>query len=124
MSYHLDRFHSAVMVLAGDGHVKQRLIRAFEDNLAGIPEEELPGDLKQDFCDLKSCMTAVEPLLDEGPTSASVRKMSARDASDCAIRVVSMYGEMLKRVTVDSDTTSADALLDENISPFLVKTAS
>ncbi len=122
MSYHLDRFHSAVMVLAGDGHVKQRLLKAFEENLAGIPEEDLPGDLKQDFCALKTCMTAVEPMHDEGPASASVRKMSASDASECAVRVVSMYGEMLKRLTTGDE--SADVLLEEKVSPFLVKTAS
>ena len=122
MSYHLDRFHSAVLVLAGDGHVKSRLIKAFEENLAGIPEDDLPGDLKEDFCALKSCMTAVEPMHDEGPASATVRKMSASDASDCAVQVVSMYGEMLKRLTTDDE--SADLLLDDKISPFLVKTAS
>ncbi len=122
MSYHIDRFHSAVMVLAGDGHVKQRLIRAFEENLLGIPEEDLPGDLKQDFCALKSCVTAIPPLHDEGPASASVRKMSARDASDCAVQVVSMYGEMLKRATVESDDEPDDVV--QPVSPFLVKTAS
>lgn len=118
MSYHLDRFHSAVMVLAGDGHVKSRLIKAFEENLAGIAEDDLPADMKQDFCELKSCMTAIEPLRDEGPASASVRKMSTSDASDCAVRVVTMYGEMLKHLTTD------DAPIDGKVSPFLVKTAS
>ncbi|MEM1174403.1 MAG: hypothetical protein AAGI27_06295 [Pseudomonadota bacterium] len=122
MSYHLDRFHSAVMVLAGDGHVKSRLLRAYEENLAGIPEDELPGDLKQDFCALKSSLTAIKPMRDEGPASATVRKMSASDASDCAVQVVSMYGEMLKRLTSDDDAAAMP--LDENVSPFLVKSAS
>ncbi len=122
MSYHLDRFQSAVMVLAGDGHVKSRLLKAFEENLAGIPEDELPGDLKQEFCALKSCMTAIKPMRDEGPASATVRKMSASDASDCAVQVVSMYGEMLKRLTPDDDAD--DVLIDDKVSPFLVQSVS
>ena len=36
MTDHLDRFHAALTVLAGHGHIKQRLIRAFEDNLVDI----------------------------------------------------------------------------------------
>ena len=41
MTDHVDRFHAALLVLAGHGHVKQRLIKAFEENLADIQEDEL-----------------------------------------------------------------------------------
>ena len=42
MSYHVDRFFAAVSVLAGHGHIKQRLIKAYEDHLDEISEDELP----------------------------------------------------------------------------------
>jgi hypothetical protein len=32
MSYHVDRFYAAVSVLSGHGHIKQRLIKAYEEN--------------------------------------------------------------------------------------------
>jgi len=76
MSYHVDRFFAALSVLAGHGHIKQRLIRAYEDNLAEINEDELPVTAKQTFADLKQQMYRVSPLNGEGPICASVRKMS------------------------------------------------
>jgi len=110
-----DRFHSAVMVLAGDGHVKQRLERAYEENLAELSEDELPQDLHGDFCALRNRMTSVQPVTGEGPIRATVRKMSAKEASHCAVSVISMYGEMMRR-------SSSEAPRDDTV-PYLVKTA-
>ena len=56
MTDHLDRFHAALTVLAGHGHIKQRLIKAFEDNLLDIHEDELPVAMKQPFADLRQEM--------------------------------------------------------------------
>ena len=122
MSYHVDRFHSAVMVLAGDGHVKQRLLKAYEENLLSITESDLPGDLKRDFSELKNRMSRVQPTMDEGPACATVRKMSSQEASRCAISVVSMYGEMLRRL--GDDDHRDEGIRKEQVPPFLVKTAS
>ena len=47
MTNHVERFHAALTVLAGHGHIKQRLIKAYEENLAAINEDELPISLKQ-----------------------------------------------------------------------------
>jgi hypothetical protein len=118
---HVDRFHAALLVLAGHGHVKQRLIKAFEDNLADIPEDELPIALKQSFTDLRHEMNRVSPLNGEGPICASVRKMSLDEASACAGRVVSLYGEMAR---LQDDTQVALPLNDGDetrVPPFLVK---
>ncbi|MDJ0916738.1 MAG: hypothetical protein QNJ05_03175 [Woeseiaceae bacterium] len=121
---HLDRFDAAVRILAGDGNVKDRLLRAFEENLSAIPDEELPTSLKDEFTSLKSRMTCVEPHSGEGAICASVRKMSAKEASRCAVSVVSIYGEMLRSrdartslLTVDQDDASV-------VPPFLVKSVS
>src|SRR5210317_856058 len=97
MTDHLDRFHAALTVLAGHGHIKQRLIKAFEDNLAEIHEDELPIAMKQSFADLRHEMHRVTPLNGEGPICASVRKMSLDEASEIAGRIVSLYGERESR---------------------------
>ena len=58
MTYHVDRFYAAVSVLAGDGHIKQRLIKAYRDNLDDIVEADLPRELKRSFQDLRTGCTA------------------------------------------------------------------
>jgi len=122
MTDHMDRFNAAVKVLAGHGHIKQRLIDAFQANLDEIEAQDLPISVKQDFADLKRLMHRVEPLNGEGPVCASVRKMSVTEASDCAVSVVSLYDEILRF----GDTGQASLPLSEEeperIPPFLVKT--
>lgn len=122
MTDHVDRFHAALLVLAGHGHVKQRLIRAFEDHLAEIHEDELPIAMRQSFADLRHEMQRVAPLNGEGPICASVRKMSLQEASECAGRIASLFGE-ISRYSADGQT--ALLLGDEEemrVPPFLVKT--
>lgn len=121
MTYHVDRFFTAVSVLAGHGHIKQRLIRAYEDNLVDISEDELPASLKRAFSELKSQMYRVTPLNGEGPICASVRKMSITEASQCASSVVNLYAEIASlresvplALPIDTDERVA-------VPPFLVK---
>ena len=121
MTDHVERLHAALLVLAGHGHVKQRLIKAFEDHLAEIHEDELPIAMKQSFADLRNEMQRVAPLNGEGPICASVRKMSLQEASECAGRIVSLYGDISR---YGDDTQSALPLGDEDevrVPPFLVK---
>ena len=121
MTDHLDRFHAALTVLAGHGHIKQRLIKAFEDNLAEIHEDELPIAMKQSFADLRHEMHRVTPLNGEGPICASVRKMSLDEASEIAGRIVGLYGEIARRRD-DLQASLPPADGDETrVPPFLVK---
>ncbi len=121
MTDHMDRFQAAVKVLAGHGHIKQRLIDAFQSNLDDIQVDDLPVGMQQDFESLKYLMHRVAPLNGEGPVCASVRKMSVTEASECAVSVVSLYDEILRHgkagpigvPTVDEEP--------ERIPPFLVK---
>ena len=121
---HLDRFDAAVRILAGDGNVKDRLQRAFEENLSEIPDEEIPTSLKEEFTALKSRMTRVEPHSGEGAICASVRKMSAKEASSCAVSVVSLYGEMLRGSDSRTTLIPVDGDAAEVVPPFLVKSVS
>ena len=121
MSYHVDRFYAAVSVLAGHGHIKQRLIKAYEDNLGEISEDELPTSLKKAFSDLRHQMHRVSPLNGEGPICASVRKMSVDEASECAVSVVSLYGELSRLSHGDENVLPLDGQEPEVLPPFLIK---
>ena len=123
MTYHVDRFYAAVATLAGDGHIKQRLIRAYQDNLAEIEDDDLPVDLKEPFADLKKRMYCVAPLNGEGPVKASVRKMSVTEASDCSKSIVSLYSEVLKRADDIQEPLPLDTE-EPRVPPFLVKSVS
>jgi hypothetical protein len=122
MSYHVDRFYAAVSVLAGHGHIKQRLIRAYEDNLGAISEDELPIAVKQTFSDLKHQMNRVTPLNGEGPICASVRKMSVDEAADCAVSVVALYGEVTRLGDNGQTMLPLDGRDRSGVPPFLIKT--
>jgi hypothetical protein len=121
MSYHVDRFYAAVSVLTGHGHIKQRLIKAYEDNLSEISEDELPTSLKKAFSDLKRQMHRVSPLNGEGPICASVRKMSVDEAAECAVSVVSLYGQLSRLDSGEDNVLPLDAQETEIVPPFLVK---
>ena len=74
----VDRFHAAISVLCGHGDIKQRLVAAYQENLAPIEDIELPPDLQETFAELRSLLRRVAPLNGEGAVRASVRKMSLR----------------------------------------------
>lgn len=121
MTDHLDRFHAALTVLAGHGHIKQRLIRAFDEFLVDIHEDELPITMRQSFADLRHDMHRVAPLNGEGPICASVRKMSLAEASEIAARIVTLYGEIARlRDDLQTDLPLADSD-DTRVPPFLIK---
>ncbi len=46
MYNHVNRFYAAVSVLAAHGHIEQRLVKAYEENLAVIEDEDLPIAVK------------------------------------------------------------------------------
>ncbi len=121
MTDHMDRFHAAVKVLAGHGHIKQRLIDAFQANLDEIETDDLPVGMQQDFENLKYLMHRVAPLNGEGPVCASVRKMSETEASDCAVSVVSLYDEILRHGAPLPVSLPVEDGEPERIPPFLVK---
>jgi hypothetical protein len=121
MSYPVNSFHAAVSVLAGHGHIKQRLMKAYEDYLDAIDEDEVPQDRRNAFVEVQKAMHREAPLNGEGSVCASVRKMSPVEAGDCAIAILSVYREMLR----DGDDDSADIQLDhvnrKAVPPFLIK---
>lgn len=121
MQYHTDRFFAAVMVLAGNGHIKQRLRRAFEGSLADVSDDELPPGVRKDFANIRRQMHQTAPLTGESAICASVRKMSPVQASECAGLIVAMYDQLLRSEEADQ---SVLPLVKEDrapVPPFLIK---
>ncbi|MGH8223679.1 MAG: hypothetical protein ACREQZ_11965 [Woeseiaceae bacterium] len=96
MSKHADDFYAAVTVLVGDGNIKQRLAKAFEEHLARIDADALPVALRRTYADLCRAVTRIEPLNGEGAIRASVRKMSIHEARECACEILGLYGELVR----------------------------
>jgi len=123
MSHHAESFAAALSVLARHGHIKQRLITAFEDYLGDIEQDRLPIPMRQPFADLGHLMRRVAPLNGEGPICASVRKMSVEEADHCAQLMVELYGMALRQ----ADNRQAALPLEAGeqpqpqVPPFLVK---
>ena len=122
MSNHVDRFLTAVSVMAGDGHIKQRLIQAYEDNLQGIECDDLPLAARQPYADLRAMLQTVSPLNGEGAVRATVRKMSANDAEQCAQLMLTLLVELVRH----SDSAQGRLPLQGEeqrpvVPPFLVK---
>ena len=121
MTNQVECFHAAVTVLAGHGHIKQRLIKAYDENLSSINVEDLPQSLRQAFADLRQQMYSVTPLKGEGAISASVRKMSFNEASDCAAQVVNLFGELARTKDAAQVVLPLDDAEEGRVPPFLVK---
>lgn len=118
----VDRFYAAVTVLTSHGHIKQRLIDAYVDNLSSIDDDELPREMRERFGDLNARVHAVAPLNGEGRVCASVRKMSIYEASECAHQILALYADLVRRG--DELPQTAGPGDKAEVPPFLVKSAS
>lgn len=121
MSKHVHRFYTAVSVLASHGHIKQRLVQAYEGSLTYIDDDDMPSALRKSFADLRRQMNHVAPLNGEGPICASVRKMSIDEADECAHRIIDLYGDMIR--IVDNAQEALPVVLEDKttVTPVLVK---
>ncbi|MFQ5634971.1 MAG: hypothetical protein ACE5G3_06540 [Gammaproteobacteria bacterium] len=90
-----DKFYAAVRALAADGSIKTRLAGAYADNLDPISDDEIPDIIRPRFELLRRQMRAAKPIGRESPIVASVRKMSAAEASRCASLIVAMFSELV-----------------------------
>lgn len=122
MSNHVDRFYAAVSVVASHGNIKQRIIAAFEDNLADIDDTNLPSAIRNKFIELRAMVTGVKPLNGEGHIRATVRKMSVVEAEKCSRKMLDLYTDLvhLEGEFEESPINIGD---QTRIPPFLVKSA-
>ena len=122
MSNHVNRFYAAVSALAGHGRIKQRLVKAYEENLAVIEVEDLPIAVKQSFADLRHMMSRVDSVAKrEGRICASVRKMSVKEADECAHKIIDLYADMIRYSDNAQESLPLQFGDQPAIRPFLVK---
>lgn len=121
MSNHLNLFYAAVSALAGHGNIKQRLIQAFEENLARIETDELPVAVKESFSDLRKMMSGVDPLNGEGRIRATVRKMSVIEADECAQMMIDLYTDMIRFADQAGESVPLSIGDKQVVPPFLIK---
>ncbi len=121
MSNHLNLFYAAVSALVGHGNIKQRLIQAFEENLASIENDDLPVAVKQPFADLRKMMSGVDPLNGEGRIRATVRKMSVIEADECAQMMVDLYTDMVRFEDQAENSLPLGISDKQVVPPFLIK---
>ena len=124
MSNHSDRFHAAMLAVAGHGNIKQRLIGAFEEHLAVIDDKELPLAIREEFAELRSLVTGVEPLNGEGRIRATVRKMSIPEADRCAHRLVELYTRVVRIGDREDEVVPLNIGEPTAVPAFLLKSAS
>jgi hypothetical protein len=121
MSNLVDKFITAVSVMAGNGHIKQRLVQSYEDNLQGIECDDLPVAARQPYADLRAMLQSVSPLNGEGAVRATVRKMSANDAEECAKLMVQLLAEVIRHSGSEQKRLPLQADDRAVVPPFLVK---
>ena len=121
MSNHVHRFYAAVSVMAGHGNIKQRLIQAFEENLAVIDADDLPIVIQESFADLQQMLSQVAPLNGEGRIRASVRKMSVSEADKCAQKLLDIYADIIRFADCVEESLPPKSGKKSSIPPFLVK---
>jgi len=89
-----DCFHFATLELVRSTPIKQRLIAAYRRYLASLPQDQLPGELRESFGQVMRCLSGVQPLRGEDAVAASVRKLSNQEADECAALIVEIFGLM------------------------------
>jgi hypothetical protein len=68
-----DCFHFATLELVRSTPIKQRLVAAYRRYLASLPQDQLPGEVRESFGQVMRCLSGVQPLRGEDAVAASVR---------------------------------------------------
>jgi len=96
MSSAWENFFAATVVLVSSGPIKQRLLAAYRTHLATIDRDDLPKEVREEFCSVANCMSCVRPLNGETAEQATVRKMSDIEAGQIAGRIVNILGAIAR----------------------------
>jgi hypothetical protein len=91
-----DSLHSATLELVRSTPLKQRLVSVYRRYLSTLLVEQLPSEARGTFAQVMHILAGVQPLRGEDAVAASVRKLSAQQADDCAALIVEIFS-MLAR---------------------------
>lgn len=125
MSSAWECLHFATLELVRSTPIKQRLICAYRRHLGELPDDALPGDVREIFRQVMRSLRGVQPLRGEDAVSASVRKMSNQEADECAAMIVEMFGLMCRSNIVNRPTAvvqlhSVECAPEEYETPALI----
>jgi hypothetical protein len=95
-----DSLHSAILELVRSTPIKQRLICVYRRYLSTLMVEQLPSEVRATFAQVMQILAGVQPLRGEDAVVASVRKMSAQQADDCAALIVEIFGILARAESV------------------------
>jgi hypothetical protein len=95
-----DSLHSAILELVRSTPIKQRLICVYRRYLCTIMGEQLPSEARGTYAQVMHILGGVQPLRGEDAVVASVRKMSAQQADDCAALIVEIFGILARAEAV------------------------
>jgi hypothetical protein len=95
-----DSLHSAILELVRSTPIKQRLICVYRRHLSTLMVEQLPSEVRGTFAQVMQILGGVQPLRGEDAVVASVRKMSAQQADDCAALIVEIFGVLARAESV------------------------
>ena len=104
-----ESLHFATLELVRSTPIKQRLVCAYRRHLAGLPEDQLPCEVRETYSHIRASLSGVQPLRGEDAVAASVRKMSNQEADECAALIVEIFG-VTCRVLLNTARASAEVL--------------
>ncbi|MEA3135336.1 MAG: hypothetical protein QOG17_3182 [Gammaproteobacteria bacterium] len=104
-----ESLHFATLELVRSTPIKHRLVCAYRRHLASIPEDQLPGEVRESFNQVMAALHGVKPLRGEDAVAASVRKMSIQEADDCAALIVEIFG-ITCRILLNAARASAEVV--------------
>ncbi len=92
------RLEAAVLQLAGDGTLKERLAAAFREHLDDIDELELPGEVQLEYAQMSRTMHLARALPGDNVVRASVRKLSNEDALRFSALIVRVHALRMQSI--------------------------
>jgi len=110
-------FHFATLELVRSTPIKQRLVCAYRRYLASLPEDQLPGEVRESFGQVMRWLRGVQPLRGEDAVAASVRKMSNQEADECASLIVEIFGLMCRDHVVSNRPSTVVQLHSVDCAP-------
>jgi hypothetical protein len=89
-----ERLEAAAIIIAGSEAIKDRLYRAWSLHLSDLQSRDFPRDLREDFVAIQDALCRERALAGDTVLKASLRKLSAVDATRFATTIVRAYGQV------------------------------
>ena len=102
LSYAWEKFHTAVLTLAGSGTTKERLTNAYVFSLGHIKtSEDIPSDLRERFENLCDTLTRNTPTGQEGKVVATVSQMDEIEILKVTEDIIGFYDTLCRRLALE-----------------------